>query len=308
MKIIGRLMIIYTVLSVSILVFSSSGATIPIVAGNTWTYQHQYSNDNFFNQRSKDGLFFLTISSVSVHGDSLFFRVTSVDSGMLYTIGINWRHVDVTYDTNDYLLTNNTLFAKDTAGGLWTAYGGSVLSYRIRPDSGYHFMATTPGFDSVDYQRNTDSADVIINGRDTGRLYTTGSHYAHCTRNDTGPRIGTGDSDNTSDTTQWLENIGLFRYVHSDYHNVLGVYDMSSYTGEYYSLVSFNGTTVSIAPKSSSARSRAIAARQNPAPRYRKIVLFAGQPLGNAGAIRCTNLLGKNIDRLRPSQVLIYKK
>ena len=301
----NKIMAVLVLLIGNVFIFSSSGATIPIVSGNTWIYQHHSLWDAFApGPGQKDGLFIMSIDSVSVRGDSVLFKMTAIDSGT----GWNWMSY-YTYDnrdTNNYLLTNNTLFAMDTGTGLWNKYTGSLLSYLIQPDSAYHFEGTTSPYDTIAYQRHTDSATVIINGRDTGEFYASIRDSLYIERWIIPPPMGYSITIN--DTTQWLENIGSIYQVHTMLYLSYGIFDVNTSTLERYSLISFNGSPVTITPLNPGVRSTALSARQIISPRYRKITLFGEQPLNTIGSTRYINLLGRNIGRLQRSQVLIYKK
>jgi|GEM_PF-3350592 hypothetical protein len=296
-------------LSNFIAVFSSFGATIPIAVGNTWEYQHSYvSYDNNAETGEKFGSYIISIDSISIRGDSILFKVSTIDSGQGYYRSFGLWMPGSFYDlnTNNYLFTKNLLFTKDTATGLWKTYGESFLSYSVQPDSSYHVTEKPSYYDTVDYQRNTDSAAVIVNGKDTGTLYTTSSNYTYAS----GPAQMISH-DTTYDKTQWLENIGLIHKDHSSGNSSSIPGFNQGRDAEHYSLVSFNGKAVSGILVNIIGRSMVAAARQNSTPHYDKTVLLsehAGRLLENSGVTRYADLLGRNIDRLHQAQVIIYKR
>lgn len=258
--------------------------TVPIAKGNTWVYQHRYSVENslswFQNMQYtqyRNNLFTMSIDSVSVsrRGDSVLFRVnasdTTIDSSDFQdlfaecfsyyfskTDPVNtdssadssafrtliWSEIATTfppivYDKHTvtyYLLIKSSLFVRDTVTGFWKAdSNGSLLSYKVPPDSSCSVPPYGESRNSSDYTRHSYSAIVTINSQDTGKYYTT--EIAESQHFD-------GFITNIDAMLRWIENTGLFYKSNYIYFGVGDPYNVTS--TENYSLISFNGSPISI--------------------------------------------------------------
>jgi hypothetical protein len=223
--------------------------TIPIAKGNTWVYQHYYSNvTSYFSTTQqvqyRNGLYTISIGVIDsfiLGGDSVVFTIAAVDSGVGYVynnivIITDSNFVFVNREAKSCLLTNNTLFVKDTGTGLWkTDSNGSFLSYKVPPDSSFSVPPYGESRNSSDYTRHSYSAIVTINSQNTGKYYTT--EIAESQHFD-------GFITNIDDMLRWIENTGLFYKSNYGYFGVGAPYNVT--INENYSLISFNGTLVSI--------------------------------------------------------------
>jgi hypothetical protein len=241
--------------------------TIPIAQGNTWFYQHYHSTTRPFytfeyqHTQYRNSVFVVSIDSVSSHmrGDSVLFRVTTGDSTIdssdfndLFAESFSYFNSDSTmtwsaiavafppivYEKHTvayYLCTKNSLFVRDTGTGFWKPDSGSFLSYKGQPDSSYNVQHIGLGDLCFDYYRHSYSAAVVINSRDTGKLNTTEIAQTRHSNN---------DHINGYDTLQWIENTGL--YYKCGYGNYVSGTSYSQTSIDKYSLISFNGSPITV--------------------------------------------------------------
>ena len=245
-----------------------------------------------------DGLFTISMDSVTILVDSVLFRVITRDSGIRrWVLPAGGDHAYDTRDTNKYLLTNNLLFIMDTTG-LWKKYNGSMLFYAVQPDTVYHIQDTSlfPYGEVIDYQRENDSTEVIINGTDTANYYSTTIDSSSSEFSIATVRV--------NDTIRWLENIGPF-YQNVTIRAVYGI-DAFSSSSETYSLVSFNGTPIFITPTSGVVRNTTPRVKQNIYRGHRRIVwLGNGQKSYFGAGSNRYNIIGRRINNPQGAQLLI---
>lgn len=179
--------------------FCLYGYTIPIVEGNQWvyTYSAHISREPRYDT-VRTGLFKISIDSVLTRNDSLFFSITTVDSGksVSKTTDSTTKSTSDSIrvyrsDTHRYLCANDSNFISDsltkwvTAGwrpspvpwDYWYLYGGSsagyLTSYNITLNTSPWFL-NYPGptnstfyfqyqnyIGYTAYQRNSDSSSYL---------------------------------------------------------------------------------------------------------------------------------------------------
>ena len=197
--------------------------TTPIAEGNTWVYGHYFRYDDradYYDIDSNGGLFTVSMDSVSSRNDSVFFRLSTVDSGLSRKPKSNYvipqEYTYSTYDIHDtdrFLQTGSGLFKMDMAG-LWQNSDWSFLTFLIKPGTG--------------------SSTVMVNGGNTSTLYKNVIFNFN---------YGTMQWDIMRDTTKWLGGIGLYQ---SCYERDINLPSENVDTVNRYSLVSFDGSPVTI--------------------------------------------------------------
>lgn len=171
---------------------------IPIADGNMWVYTYhknyhyslydRYTATTTIHDSIKNGIFRVSINSVLVRNDSVFFTVSTVDSGLITS------STSAIYDkrlTNDYLIADSVLFRKDALGA-WLRYNEWYLDYLVQPDTSY-----------TGYQRHTDTSNVTINGNNYLQ-YSAGMQFSETYY----PNVWMGWSNTNGDTCRWIKNIG----------------------------------------------------------------------------------------------------
>lgn len=293
-------------------------ATVPIADGNTWVYRHSdtLKDSTVYSPSasvvsSQDGLFTMKMDSVTVRIDTVFFIMTTIDSGITKTGSVyNIRVV------KRYRVLNGVVEFRDTASGLWVSCYDEYIYWVLRSDtsSSWH-----QGIDNSSYtsdtsfsrSRHTDSSAVLINGTATATLYTadTSFSWASVWHDKILGNFIYPFSSISRDTIQWLDSIGMFYHIFkkdsASYLQSLS-FRMSSFR-ETYSLLSFNGTPVSITPDNAQAKSLVPAAKQIFPNRNRKIIWLGTAPYRQSESVRCLNLLGRQLNGIERAQLLIKK-
>jgi hypothetical protein len=302
-------------LSLSIPTSLYAAKTIPIADGNTWVYQHVDTVKALrtYVLSSKTGLFFMRMDSVVTRVDTVFFTITTIDSG-IYQGGSPYYDRSV----NNYMIINGDLYLRDTTNGSWHVSIDENVIFVLHRDTSYKwnsewFGKIGSGYDTaILCSRHSDSMAVIVNGLRTSRLYRTDTSFFWSeTAFDTlhaGGNVGRLYDTTRNDTMQWLDSVGVFLHVNGfDYWSYYNTASSRLYV-ERYSLLSFNGTPISIAPSVKVNNGSSVASRV-PSNRHRKVIWLGSGPYRRIKpSAEYLNLQGRKLEGVKPAQVLIKKK
>jgi len=291
-------------------------AMIPIADGNTWVYKYSdtlkmSAGPAFIVISGKEGLFTMQMDSVIIVSDTIFFTMTTIDSGITNRGSLyNNRSV------KKYMVTSGMLFLQDTATGSWFFSSDRNITFMPPGDTSYSWCAgwygkITEGFDTtIQCNRYTDSSAVVVNGKNMSQLFTTDTSFFWLTVGfDTilGGSYDTISDISRMDTLQWLDNMGMFYHAYEYIDKGSSSVQTISTFAEKYSLLSFNGTPVSITP-AAKVKNIVFAASQIPSDRNRKVIWLGASPYRQPDPARYHNLLGRQLKGIERAQLLIKKE
>ncbi|MGA2506200.1 MAG: T9SS type A sorting domain-containing protein [Chitinispirillaceae bacterium] len=223
---------------------------IPITNGNNWMYAYQKNVRDFQMIRpdtAKNGTFQMSMNSVVVQNDSIYFTLSTIDSGL---VTIDSAHVIKSFPyrnnhVNDYALIDSVLYRKDSLG-VWRKFNTWYLSYCMLSDTAFPPGGLACLDPSSYYSRNTSTSTVIF-GTQGHMLDSTHILSENLLTNVVPPSYDLYSSEWTS---EWIKDIGCSYYVNS-YKWIRGFInggvcesgaEMTDNT-ESWTLISSNGST-----------------------------------------------------------------
>jgi hypothetical protein len=217
--------------------------TIPVAEGNTWVYRHTkeitlwswHAPDSIESHEYRQGQCKLVV--VSATASAVTLTVSDSGASTLNDTGFSsFCDLDrLTFSIplkEDLFITQYGYSAPSMPYSSPAAPLPYFLTYAPFPDTTINHLYLTQAYQLSSYNRQTDQ------GNGTDGLHTT----------TTGFLIYDGMYDEIhSDTLKWLDDVGVF---HDSHTKVISTYGHSplSRTVETYSLLSFNGSPVTVSP------------------------------------------------------------
>ena len=295
----------------------SHAAMIPVAEGNTWVYNHRFSRNISSPQSgtldSNEGLFTMRIDSVIIRADTMVFNMTTIDSGVT-SAGTPFNERSM----NKYMKVQNGLFKLDTATDKLLPCSDPFILFIPHSDTSYSSYVVLRDDDhyksdsSYSSSRHIDSLTVTINGTDERKLYIADTSFLRRANNWDKENGNTFSPYSTAsgDTLQWLDGIGVisrsYRYDDGTLINT-SAFNRSIFK-ETYTILSFNGNSVSIFPVDVIVKAGFSFADRTSAIRSRPVFRLGTALYRQTDPSRCFNLLGRKSIGVGSTQLLIIKE